>query len=64
MNPRIGPFGMGILSRPDGVRRPWRIGDGNARRYPPCMIKFRFSDVAHFPSFSTVSVESSYSLGG
>jgi hypothetical protein len=45
-----------------GVRRPYRIGDGNAWRYLPCMTKLRFSDVPHFPSFSTVSVESRHSL--
>jgi len=33
-----------------------------AWRYLPCMTKLRFSDVPHFPSFSTVSVESSHSL--
>jgi hypothetical protein len=28
-----------------------------AWRYLPCMTKLRFSDVPHFPSFSTVSVK-------
>jgi hypothetical protein len=46
------------------VRRPQRIGDGNAWPYLPCKTKVWISDVARFPSFSTQSVEISYSALG
>jgi hypothetical protein len=43
------------------VRRPLRIGDGNVWRYRPCITKVWFSDIAHFPSFSTLSAMNGHS---